>query len=57
MILPHLGGFRSEGTIVVSVRHLQQYLMDALVFIAFIPLAELLEFVKELHILPCIPLW
>jgi protein-S-isoprenylcysteine O-methyltransferase Ste14 len=57
MILPRLAGFRTEGTIVISLPHLRQNLMDALVFLAFIPLAELLEYLKELRALPGIPLW
>lgn len=57
MILPSLSGFRTDGEIVVSVRHLRQSLMDALVFLAFIPLAELLEFLKEVFVLPGIGFW
>lgn len=57
MIFPRLAGFRTEGEIVVSVRHLRQNLMDALVFLAFIPLAELLEFLKETFVLPGVGLW
>lgn len=57
MILPRLSGFRTEGEITISVPHLRQNLMDALVFLAFIPLAELLEYVKETTALPGIGLW
>ncbi|MBA3911092.1 MAG: isoprenylcysteine carboxylmethyltransferase family protein [Rhodobacter sp.] len=57
MILPRLAGFHTEGEIVISVRHLRQNLMDALVFLTFIPLAELLEFLKESQVLPTIGLW
>jgi protein-S-isoprenylcysteine O-methyltransferase Ste14 len=54
MILPRLSGFRSEASIVVSVSHLRQNLMDALVFLLFIPLAELL---REVAHLPVLPIW
>jgi protein-S-isoprenylcysteine O-methyltransferase Ste14 len=57
MILPRLSGFHTEGEVTVSVPHLRQNLMDALVFLAFIPLAELLEFLKETGALPGIALW
>ena len=57
MILPRFSGFHTEGEITISVPHLRQNLMDALVFLAFIPLAELLEFLKETHVLPGIALW
>jgi protein-S-isoprenylcysteine O-methyltransferase Ste14 len=57
MILPRLSGFRTEPELTVSVTHLRQNLMDALVFLSFIPLSEILEHVKEAHLLPTIPLW
>jgi protein-S-isoprenylcysteine O-methyltransferase Ste14 len=57
MILPRLSGFRTEGEVTISVPHLRQNLMDALVFLAFIPLAELLEYLKETHVLPGFALW
>jgi protein-S-isoprenylcysteine O-methyltransferase Ste14 len=57
MILPRFSGFHTEGEVTISVPHLRQNLMDALVFLAFIPLAELLEFLKEIHALPGIALW
>lgn len=52
MILPRPAGFRTESTITVSVPHLRQNLMDALVFLAFIPLAEILESLKDRNVLP-----
>lgn len=57
MILPRLSGFRTEGTVTISVPHLRQNLMDALVFLSFIPLAEALEFLNENHMLPGIAIW
>jgi protein-S-isoprenylcysteine O-methyltransferase Ste14 len=57
MLLPRLAGFRSTPTITVSVPHLRQNLMDALVFLCFIPLAEVLEHVKEAGLLPTVPIW
>ena len=43
MILPRLSGFRTAPMIEVSVAHLRTNLMDALVFLLFIPFAELLR--------------
>jgi protein-S-isoprenylcysteine O-methyltransferase Ste14 len=57
MILPRLSGFRTGSTITVSVPHLRQNLMDALVFLCFIPLAEILEHVKEAGLVPTFPIW
>jgi protein-S-isoprenylcysteine O-methyltransferase Ste14 len=57
MIVPRLSGFRTEGEVTISVPHLRQNLMDALVFLSFIPLAEALEFLNENHMLPGIALW
>lgn len=57
MLLPRLSGFRTESTITVSVPHLRQNLMDALVFLCFIPLAEVLEHIKDSGVLPTIPIW
>lgn len=57
MILPAISLFRTEGQISVSVTHLRGNLMDALVFLLFIPLAELMEYLKEMHMIPGIPLW
>jgi hypothetical protein len=54
MILPRLSGFHTESSITVSVPHLRQNLMDALVFLLFIPLAELL---REVAHLPVLPIW
>jgi protein-S-isoprenylcysteine O-methyltransferase Ste14 len=54
MILPRLSGFHTESSITVSVPHLRQNLMDARVFLLFIPLAELL---REVAHLPVLPIW
>jgi protein-S-isoprenylcysteine O-methyltransferase Ste14 len=57
MIMPRLSGFHTEPTITVSVPHLRQNLMDALVFLCFIPLAEILEHVKIAGLVPTFPIW
>jgi protein-S-isoprenylcysteine O-methyltransferase Ste14 len=57
MILPRPSLFRTAAEVTVSVPHLRGNLMDALVFLLFIPLAELLEYIKEMHALPGFPLW
>lgn len=57
MLLPRFSGFQTAPEITVSVPHLRQNLMDALVFLCFIPLAEVLEHVKEAGLLPTIPIW
>ncbi len=57
MILPRFSGFQTEDTIMISIRHLRQNLMDALVFLSFIPLAEGLEFMNTNQVLPCIAIW
>ena len=57
MILPRLSGFRTEDTVTVSVPHLRRNLMDALVFLTFIPLADALEFLNENRMLPGIAIW
>jgi protein-S-isoprenylcysteine O-methyltransferase Ste14 len=57
MILPKPSLFQSPGSITVSVPHLRENLMDALVFLTFIPLAELMEMVKEMNLLPTFPIF
>jgi protein-S-isoprenylcysteine O-methyltransferase Ste14 len=58
MILPALSGFRTAPSLTVSVPHLRKNLMDALVFLCFIPLAELMEYLREAHALPVwLTLW
>ena len=56
MILPKPSLFQSPPTISVSVAHLRENLMDALVFLSFIPLAELMELVKEWGMIPTFPI-
>lgn len=57
MILPRSSLFRTGPEVTVSLSHLRGNLMDALVFLLFIPLAELMEYLKELHALPTVALW
>lgn len=57
MILPKPSLFRTSDTITVSVPHLRTNLMDALVFLLFVPLAELIEYAKDLRRFTTYPLF
>jgi protein-S-isoprenylcysteine O-methyltransferase Ste14 len=57
MILPGVALFRTPATLTVSIPHLRQNLMDALVFLSFIPMAELFEYLKDLSAVPTVPIW
>jgi protein-S-isoprenylcysteine O-methyltransferase Ste14 len=58
MILPRPSLFTAAPKLTVSVAHLRRNLMDALVFLCFIPLAELMEYLREVHALPTmVVLW
>lgn len=57
MILPKPSLFHSPASITVSVPHLRENLMDALVFLTFIPLAELMEMIKEMNLFPTFPIF
>ncbi|MDP3262207.1 MAG: isoprenylcysteine carboxylmethyltransferase family protein [Tabrizicola sp.] len=57
MIVPRLSGFKTQATVVVSVHHLRHNLMDALVFLTFIPLARLLDHVQAMEIFPSFSIW
>jgi hypothetical protein len=57
MILPKPALFRSPATVTVSVPHLRENLMDALVFLTFIPLAELMEWLKDVNMFPTVPIF
>ena len=57
MIVPRLSGFKTEATVVVSVHHLRHNLMDALVFLTFIPLARFLLHVQAMGIFPSFSIW
>ena len=56
-ILPDPGLFHTQGDVTFSTRELRRNLSDALVFLAFIPLAEMMEMLKEYHLVPTFPLW
>lgn len=56
-IWPKPSLFHAEPTVTSSVRALRVNFADALVFLAFIPLAEVAEAVKSEGLLPTIPLW
>lgn len=57
MILPRPRLWRSGAQVVVDVGALRRNLFDALVFLSLIPLAELLEYLKEVAGIPTVPLW
>jgi len=56
-IWPDLSLFRTEPEVTFRVDHLRQNLMDALVFLAFIPLAEFAQELKEYGWLPTFPIF
>ncbi len=56
-ILPKFSNFRTPTMIKVNTKTLRTNTFDALVFLFLIPLAEILEHVKELDILPSITLF
>jgi protein-S-isoprenylcysteine O-methyltransferase Ste14 len=56
-ILPDPTLFRTGPVVPVSVNALRVNFADALVFLAFIPLAELMEGLKEMGLLPSIALY
>jgi protein-S-isoprenylcysteine O-methyltransferase Ste14 len=51
-IIPKLSLFKTEKTSTFSVGELRNNMFDALVFLGFIPLAEALEIVKKLELIP-----
>ena len=51
-IWPKLSLFHTEDDLMFNVAHLKGNFMDALVFLTFIPLAELMEWVKEANLIP-----
>ena len=56
-IWPNLRHFTTPAEVTCSVKALRVNFADALVFLAFIPLAELMESVKEAGLLPTIALY
>jgi len=46
-IWPKLSLFHTEGEVMFDVKHLKGNFFDALVFLTFIPMAELMEWLKE----------
>lgn len=56
-ILPNPRLFRTEAEITVSIRHLRGNLMDALVFLSFIPLAMLIRSLQDQKVVPTFPIW
>ncbi len=57
MIFPRATRFVTRPEVTVSVPHLRQNLMDALVFLSFIPLAEAMELLKDWGSVPTFPIW
>ncbi len=57
MILPQPALFRTPDRITVSVGHLRGNLMDALVFLLFVPFAELAEYAKDHRLIRTFPLF
>jgi protein-S-isoprenylcysteine O-methyltransferase Ste14 len=56
-ILPKLSLFRTEPEVTFRVDHLRQNLMDALVFLSFIPLSEIAKELQEYGWLPTFPIF
>jgi protein-S-isoprenylcysteine O-methyltransferase Ste14 len=56
-IWPKLSLFQAEPTVTSSLIAVRTNFFDALVFLAFIPLAELMEGIKEAALWPTIPLY
>jgi len=56
-IIPNPWLFHSPAEVTGNVRTLRVNLFDALVFLAFIPLAELLDLFKETGVIPTFPLY
>jgi protein-S-isoprenylcysteine O-methyltransferase Ste14 len=56
-IWPKISLFQAEPTVTSSIIAMRTNFFDALVFLAFIPLAELMERIKEMGFLPSIPLF
>ena len=56
-IWPKLSLFTTPEEVVFSVPQLKRNFFDALVFLSFIPLAELMEWLKEEAIMPTFPIF
>ena len=56
-IWPKISLFQAEPTVTSSLVAMRTNFFDALVFLAFIPLAELVEGLKEIALWPTIPLF
>lgn len=57
LIWPRPSLFHSPNDVVFSVRHLKVNTFDALVFLSFIPLAEAVDYLKEMYDLPMLMLY
>ena len=56
-IWPKLSLFRCEPSVTVKIATLRVNFFDALVFLAFIPLAEFMEWIKEMGMVPTWPIY
>ncbi len=56
-IIPKLSLFHTEDSVTFEVSHLRRNFQDALVFLTFIPLAELIEFLHEVDAIPSVYLF
>lgn len=56
-ILPDPTLFRTEPQVSFTPRHIRSNFFDALVFLGFIPLAELMEWMKEISLYPTFLIW
>lgn len=57
LIWPRPSLFHTPNEVMFSARHLRVNMMDALVFLSFIPLAESVEYIKLITDLPVIPVY
>ncbi len=56
-ILPNLSLFRTEPTVQVNIRTLRINLFDSFVFLALIPIADLMEAIKEAGLVTTYPIY
>lgn len=56
-IIPKFALFKTEKTSTFSIQELRANMFDALVFLGFIPLAEALEAIKRLEVIPTFPVF
>ena len=57
LIIPNVAAFHTPGEVTFSVTALRRNLFDALVFLAFFPVVEFAEIVKDAELFPALPLF